>query len=80
MREKIKQNIDLQNYNNRVYIHSYYSRCENMHTYTHADMGCFGTKMCKFEHFFYYRHIDAIALKDSNLRVIANSCNRALSL
>ena len=52
----------MQNYSNRVYIHSYCSKIGYLQSYTTTDACVFYAIFCKFLHFLYFRHIDAIAL------------------
>ena len=47
----------MDNYNNSVYIHCYYSKCVNIHNFRMTDVGSFVAWMCKIHLFFYYARV-----------------------
>ena len=53
----------MQSYNNRAYMHSYYSKCGYMQSYASIDAGLFYAILCKFLHILHFTPTDAIALR-----------------
>ena len=52
----------MHSYNNRVYLHGYYSIFVYLQRFRKTDAGVFCAMLCKFLHFLYFVMINAIAL------------------
>ena len=77
MWEKKYYNIEIHNYSNRVYLHSYYSICVNIHIYTLANTIEFWAILCKFYNFLYFALIDVSALMNvCNILIIFSHINK----